>query len=149
MKLALDTNILAYAEGVNGADRRDEALSLIARIPADAARIPAQALGELFAVLVRKAGRTRAEARDSLLAWRDTFPAIETSPETIMLAADLSADHGLSIWDAVILAAASQAGCRLLLSEDMHEGFTWSGVTITNPFSKSPSPMLEALLGAK
>lgn len=95
---------------------------------------------------MRKAGRTRAEARDALLAWRDAFPATETSPETIMLAADLSADHELSNWDAVIVAASSQAGCRLLLSEDTHDGFTWGGVTVANPFSSTPSPMLGALL---
>jgi hypothetical protein len=33
VKLALDTNILAYAEGVNGVERHDKALALIARIP--------------------------------------------------------------------------------------------------------------------
>lgn len=147
MKLALDTNILAYAEGVNGAERHEQALALIAHIPQDVGMIPAQALGELFNVLVRKAGRTREAARDSLLAWRDAFPAAETSPETVLLAADLAADHRLGIWDAVILATASQAGCRLLLSEDMQDGFTWGGVTVTNPFSSTPSRILEALLG--
>ncbi|WBO24341.1 PIN domain-containing protein [Sphingomonas abietis] len=147
MKLALDTNILAYAEGVNGAERHEQAMALIARIPNDAGVIPAQALGELFNVLVRKAGRTRASARDSLLAWRDAFPAVETSADIVMLAADLAADHKLGIWDSVILATASQAGCRLLLSEDMQDGFTWGGVTVTNPFSSTRSPMLEALLG--
>lgn len=147
MKLALDTNILAYAEGVNGAERHEQAMALIARIPNDAGMIPAQALGELFNVLVRKAGRTRTSARDSLLAWRDAFPAMETSPDTMMLAADLATDHNLGIWDSVILATASQAGCRLLLSEDMQDGFTWGGVTVANPFSSTRSPMLEALLG--
>ena len=34
-----------------------------------------------------------------------------------------------------------QAGCRLLLSEDLHEGFTWAGVTVVNPFS-SPRQFL-------
>jgi hypothetical protein len=29
----------------------------------------------------------------------------------------------------------------------MHDGFTWGGVTIVNPFSATPSPMLTALLG--
>lgn len=36
--------------------------------------------------------------------------------------------HGFAIWDAIILAAASEAGCRILLSEDMQDGFTWGGV---------------------
>lgn len=149
MKVAIDTNILAYAEGVNGAERHHSAMELIARIPQDAAVIPAQALGELFHVLVRKAGRTKGAARDALLAWRDAFPVAATAPETVLLAADIAADHGLGIWDAVILATASQAGCRLLLSEDMHAGFTWGGVTLVNPFSSDPSPILTALLDSK
>jgi hypothetical protein len=50
-------------------------------------------------------------------------------------AADLATDHQLGIWDSVILSAAAEAGYRLLLSEDLQEGFTWKGVTVTNPFS--------------
>ena len=66
----------------------------------------------------------------------------------MLAAADLATDHQLGIWDAVILSAASQAGCRLLLSEDLHEGFTWAGVTVVNPFSPSPRhALLNALLG--
>ena len=45
-----------------------------------------------------------------------------------------------------ILATAAESACRLLLSEDFHEGFTWSGITVTNPFSSSRHPLLEALL---
>ena len=37
--------------------------------------------------------------------------------------------------DAVILSAAAESGCRLLLSQDLQEGFTWNGVTVTNPFA--------------
>lgn len=143
MRVALDTNVLAYAEGVSGPERHEQAMALIARIPNDAGMIPAQSLCELFNVLVRKAGRTRASARGSLLAWRDGFPVKETSPDTMMLAAD----HNLGIWDSVILATTLLAGCRLLLSEDMQDGFTWGGVTVANPFSSNRSPMLEALLG--
>jgi hypothetical protein len=65
----------------------------------------------------------------------------------MLLAADLAADHQLGIWDSVILATASQAGCRLLLSEDMQDGFTWGGVTVVNPFSETTSAMLESLIG--
>lgn len=105
-----------------------------------------QVLGELFNVLVRKAGKSRAEARDVLLGWRDTFPVIETSPEIVVMAADLATDHQFGIWDAVILSAASQADCRLLLSEDLQEGFTWGGVTVVNPFASPRYALLDALL---
>ena len=52
----------------------------------------------------------------------------------------------ISPWDAVILSAAADASCRLLLSGDLQDGFTWSGVTVANPFAKRPHPLLTALL---
>ncbi len=100
MKVALDTNLLAYAEGVNGVERRAVALELVRGFPPAAAVIPAQVLGELFNVLVRKAGRSRSDAREALLGWRDAFPVVETSQAAMMMAADLATDHGLGIWDA-------------------------------------------------
>ncbi|HUL06307.1 MAG TPA: PIN domain-containing protein [Candidatus Acidoferrum sp.] len=147
MRVALDTNVLAYAEGVNGAAMQETALELIQGLPRESALVPVQALGELFNLLVRKAGWTRPTARAAILSWGDSFASIETTPAVMFAAADVSADHQLSIWDAVILAAAAAAGCRLLLSQDMHEGFTWNGVTITNPFAGSRHPLLKALLG--
>lgn len=97
MKIAFDTNVLAYAEGINGAERRDVALNLIRRLPQEAAVVPAQVLGELFNVLVRKGEKSRSDARDALLSWRDTFPIVETSPEVMLAAADLATDHQLGI----------------------------------------------------
>ena len=58
---------------------------------------------------------------------------------------DLACDHGLTIWDSVVLAASAEAECRLLLSEDLQEGFTWRGVTVTNPFAPTLHPLLAAL----
>lgn len=146
MRFALDTNILAYAEGVNDADRAAMALDLLARLPQDETVIPVQVLGELFTVLVRKANRSPIEAREAILQWRDTFAVANTTPDVMFKAADLAADHRLSIWGAVILCAASSAGCRLLLSEDMQDGFTWGGVTVVNPFAANPHPLLAAML---
>jgi hypothetical protein len=50
-----------------------------------------------------------------------------------LAATDLAMDHQFSIWDAVILSAAAASGCRLLLSEDLQEGFTRKAVSVTNP----------------
>jgi len=147
VRVALDTNVLAYAEGVDGAERRAVALALIRKLPQEATVVPVQVLGELFNVLVRKAGKSRADAREALLSWRDAFPVVETSSQVMLAAADLATDHRLGLWDAVVLSAASQAGCRLLLSEDLHEGFTWGGVTVANPFMLPRHPLLNVLLG--
>jgi predicted nucleic acid-binding protein len=146
VRVALDTNVLAYAEGVNGPSLKSLALDLVGRLPQASVILPVQTLGELFQVLVRKAGRSRADARASILSWRDAFAIFETSPGAMLAATDLAVNHQLGIWDAVILCAAAEADCHLLLSEDMQDGFIWQGVTIANPFGRSKHPLLTALL---
>lgn len=146
MRVALDTNILAYAEGVNGVAMKTAALDLVSSLPQASVVLPIQTLGELFQVLVRKAGRSPARARAAVLSWRDAFALMETSPEVMLAAADLAVHHQLGIWDAVVLSAAAEADCRLLLSEDMQDGFIWKGVTVANPFARSIHPLLNALL---
>src|ERR1700756_590259 len=127
---------------------RKAALELVRRLPEGTTLLPVQTLGELFNLLVRKARRTPAKARKAILSWQDAFSLIETSAEVLLAAADLATDHQLSIWDAVILSAAAEGGCRLLLSEDLQEGFTCKGVTVTNPFAPKKHELLTALLAA-
>ena len=146
MKVALDTNILAYAEGVNGASMKKAALDLVNKLPQASVALPVQTLGELFHVLVRKAGRPQADARAAILSWRNAFALIETSAEIMLAASDLAVNNQFGIWDAVIVCAAAEADCRILLSEDMQDGLIWKGVTIINPFARSKHPLLEALL---
>ena len=147
MRIALDTDILAYAEGVDGEAKRSDAYSVIERLPDDDTYVPLQVLGELFDVLVTKARRDRPTARQRILVVRATFPVIVTTPRVMLAGADLATDHGLSIWDAVILAAAASAGCEVLLSEDMQDGFAWSGVMVANPFAFPMNKRLRAALG--
>ena len=146
MRVALDTNILAYAEGINGPSMKNVALELVDRLPQASVVLPVQTLGELFQVLVRKAGRSPADARSAILSWRDAFALFETSAGAILAATDLVVNHQLGLWDAVILYAAAEADCHLLLSEDMQNGFIWQGVTIVNPFGRTRHPSLKALL---
>ena len=145
MRVALDTNILAYAEGVNGQAMKKAALDLIERLPQRSLYLPVQVLGELFQVSVRKAGRSPSDARSAILAWRNAFHLVETSPSILLAALDLAIQQ-FGIWDAIILSAAAEADCQLLLSEDMRHGFVWSGVTIVNPFAKPRHPLLDGLL---
>jgi predicted nucleic acid-binding protein len=147
MNVAVDTNVLVYAEGLNGASKKTMALELLEALPPESTFLPVQTLGELFHVLVHKAGRSRGEAGAAILSWGDAFPLVESTADVLLSAADLAGAHRLGIWDAVILSAAADARCRLLLSEDLQEGFTWRGVTVTNPFGPSRHPMLEALIG--
>ena len=62
MLLAVDTNVLAYAEGAGDEKRRHMAAELMARLPAAAVILPVQVLGELYRVLVGKLRQPAARA---------------------------------------------------------------------------------------
>jgi predicted nucleic acid-binding protein len=146
MRVALDTNVLVYAEGLNGAARKNATLAILARLHQEETFIPVQVIGELFHVLTRKAGLTPVRSRDAILNWQDTFPTVETSGAVLSSAIEIATHHRFSIWDAVVVAAAGATGCRLLLSEDLQDGFTWNGVTVVNPYASTPNPVLAQLL---
>lgn len=148
MKVALDTNVLVYAQGQNDVHRIDIARRVLAAIPVDNIVLPLQALGELYWVLVRKASMTRHAARDAVLAWQDTYAVAHADMSDFLAALDMSANHQLSMWDAIILTTAARARCRILLSEDLSEGFTWQGLTVVNPFADNPHPLLQAALAS-
>lgn len=146
MRAALDTNVLVYAEGLDDLDRQARILRMLGDAPDGTLVLPVQVVGELVNVLIRKGGFEPAEARRIAYLWIGRTLSAPTEPSTIALAMDLIVDHHFSIWDAVIIAAAAEAGCDLLLSEDMHPGFRWRGVTIVNPFAEPMSPLLDTFL---
>jgi predicted nucleic acid-binding protein len=146
MQVALDTNILAYAEGVGDVVRCAGAVQLIEQLPSEFVLLPAQTLGELFRVLTGKTKRSAEQSREAIMTWADTFEIADSSWTAFQAGIDLVVDHQFQIWDALILAVAAENHCRLLISEDMQDRFTWRGITIVNPFSKPSSPLLENIL---
>lgn len=146
MRVAIDTNILAYAEGVGDAARQVASLDLLTRLPPECVLLSAQVLGELFRVLTGKAKCSPDSARTRILQWADSFEIADSGWAAFQSAFDLTADHGLQIWDALILAITAENRCRMLLSEDMQHGFTWRGVTVVNPYQIPPHPLLSSLL---
>ncbi|MFP5405660.1 MAG: PIN domain-containing protein [Gammaproteobacteria bacterium] len=149
MRAALDTNVLAYAEGVGDEARVAAAITLIERLPVERVLVPAQALGELYRVLTGKAARSRPAARAALFGWTDSLEVADSTWTAFEAALDLCVDHQLQVWDALIVAVAAENRCRLLLSEDLQDGFTVRGVTVVNPFSTRRHPLLEGLLAAR
>lgn len=146
MKVALDTNILAYAEGVGDSIRHQSSLKLLEKLPEDRVVVPAQVLGELFRVLTGKRGIARQKARAAVLGWADAFSVCDSTHTALIAALDLATDHGMQIWDGSILAVAAEARCRVLLSEDLQHDYTWRGVTVVNPYLPNNHPLLEGLL---
>lgn len=149
MRLAIDTNLLVYAEGAGDAPRIQRARQVLSActdaIALDTV-LPVQVLGELYNVLTRKLRLPVAEARERLLSWADAFTVADAGWATFQSAIDLCDADGLQFWDALILCTAAEQRCRVLLSEDFHAGFTWRGVTVVNPFAAELHPLLRGVL---
>jgi predicted nucleic acid-binding protein len=145
-RIALDTNVLAYAEGLGDSRRCKAARQLASKLPAELVVLPTQVLGELHRVLVGKGHRTAGEARTAIMGWADAFDVADSTFDAMRGALDLAADHQMPIWDALILSVAAEQKCRLLLSEDFQHGFTWRGVTVVDPFDAPRHPLLAAAI---
>ncbi|MEA3389664.1 PIN domain-containing protein [Sphingobium sp. CCH11-B1] len=150
MRVALDTTILAYLAGVSHGAQDEAKIGVVRDMVGRLAEVtsliaPTQALGELF-VLLRRTGTPADEARTILLEFSDAFGVAPSLATTTLAAADLVVDHRLQYWDALILTAAAEAGCAMLLSEDMQHGFVTRGLTVINPLTGVAHPKLAALL---
>ncbi|MET0251577.1 MAG: PIN domain-containing protein, partial [Novosphingobium sp.] len=106
---------------------------------------PVQALGETFVVL-RRSGIPASEARAVVIELAQGLATAGSSESTLNAALDLVAEHKLQFWDAMIVSAAAETGCSLLLSEDMQDGFVVRGLTIANPLTDRPHQKLARLL---
>jgi predicted nucleic acid-binding protein len=130
----LDTNILLYA-ALQPDPRSETARALLAR----GGLISVQVLNEFTAVARRKLHRPWPEVAQALKAIRILCPA--PRPLTLAVheaALGLAAELGYTIYDALILASALEAGCDTLLSEDLQHGQVVEGrLTIRNPFAAS------------
>jgi predicted nucleic acid-binding protein len=126
----LDTNVLIYAFASD--DRRSaKAESLLA----EGGVIGMQVLNEFTNVVRRKLGWEWPEVDAALTVVAELIgPARSLTPEIHTQAVKLARSNSLSFYDALIVAAAADSGCNVLLTEDLQHGRKLGGVTIRNPF---------------
>lgn len=127
----LDTNVLLYAALQQDA-RSEAARGLLAQ----GGVISVQVLNEFVAVARRKLRYPWPEIRQALAAIRTLCrPPRPLDLATHEAALALAERYGFSLYDALIVAAALEAGCATLLSEDLQHGQMIDGrLTIRNPF---------------
>jgi predicted nucleic acid-binding protein len=124
-----DTNILLYLLSAD-ASKADKAQALAA----DGGVISVQVLNELASVAMRKLDMRFGEIREILSTIRAVCAVIPVDIETHELGMDLVERHQLAVYDALIVAAALQAECRVLYAEDLQHGRQFGRLTIRNPF---------------
>ena len=106
-----------------------------------------QSVSEFYAVVTRKGMMRSAEAVRVAEAMIELFQTAAVSKGSVRSALSLAASGSASYWDALLLAAAAEAGCSAILSEDLADGATLVGIRIINPFAGAAlSAAAEALL---
>ena len=129
MSAFFDTNLIVYAQQEGQKGERARALL------SEGGSLSVQVLNEFVAVARRKLGKDWDEidaAIDDALALLE--PPVALTLDTHNVARALARAHDFSFYDALIVAAALEAGCGTLYSEDMQNGLKIGALTIVDPF---------------
>ena len=125
-----DTDVLIYAFAA-GDPRSAGAEALLA----EGGVIGVQVLNEFTSVARRKLRWDWPEVEAALTVIAElVWPVRPLTADIHGEAVRLARDNALSFYDALIVAAAADAGCGVLLTEDLQHGRRLSGVTVRNPF---------------
>ena len=145
-RVALDSNVLIYAELEPESEKGRSAADLILRAARDGV-VPAQVLGEYLRFVQRRMPAAFEQAIQQTSIYQAAFLTPPTTHATINKASELSRAHGMQLWDCVVCAASLDAGAKVLLTEDMQDGRTIDGLRLINPFDAANAEAVEALLG--
>jgi predicted nucleic acid-binding protein len=129
-KVFIDTNILLYFLSADN-DKADRAEMIVQA----GGLISVQVLNEMANVARRKLAMSWLEINEVLALIRSLCPIVPLTVETHDRGRLVAERYGLSVYDAMIVAAALLGGCATLYSEDMQDGLLIDHqLHIVNPF---------------
>jgi len=129
-----DTNVLVYADDKAAPAKQRRAVELVAEHRrARTGVVSLQVLQEYFVTITSKLHLDARVARRKVELVAE-FDVATPDVGDVLAAIDLHRLQGISFWDALILRSAQQAGCAVLLTEDMQHGREMDGVKVVNPF---------------
>ncbi len=138
-RVFVDTNVLLYRFSEATPEKRRAAeLWFDALWEGDAGALSWQVIFEFYAHATRKAAAGTQLAREAVNELTQWNPVVPNS-SLVQRAWHWCDAAQINFWDALIVAAAEQSGCRYLLSEDFQAGQRFGAVTIVNPFEHPPS----------
>ena len=133
----LDTNIFVYTFDPNARTKATKAASLIRRA-ADTGEgvVSYQVVQEFFNVAFRRfsPAMTVPEAEQYFITVFRPLLAVHSSPALYLSALRIKTKCRLGWYDSLIVAAALEASCSTLYTEDLHHGNEIETLRIQNPF---------------
>ncbi len=131
-RVFLDTNILVYSYSVSEKDKQLTARKLISETDS---HISTQVLTELTNTLTRKFKLSLDEALKAIKECCTNNHVFVNDPETIKGAIKIADKYRFSFYDSLIISAALESDCKVLYSEDLHNGqIIEKKLKIQNPF---------------
>jgi predicted nucleic acid-binding protein len=129
--IALDTNILVYCHSNDEPDKQEMAKRFFAFYPI----ISTQVLSEYFNVVKRKLKQPKDEIMDICLQNIELCIIQPVSLTTLKSARKLLDRYDFQLFDSIVVAAALEANCHILYSEDFRHGLVVENrMEIINPF---------------
>ena len=135
-KIFLDTNIIVYAYDTSAGKKHKKAKDIMIDLwNSGNGVVSTQVLQEFFVTVTQKLSqKLDLESAKSIINGLLKWNLVVNTGESVLEAIALHSRYGFSFWDAMIIEAAAQGGCDILLSEDLSHGQVIEGVTIKNPF---------------
>jgi predicted nucleic acid-binding protein len=133
----LDTNIFVYSVDKSSPAKQKLATQLVREAIATGKGIVSyQVVQEFFSVALKGFAQVMSvpEAEHYLATIFHSMLAVQSSQALVADALRLYERYRLSWYDSLIIAAALEAQCGVLYSEDMRHGQTFSDLRIDNPF---------------
>ncbi|MEA2876845.1 MAG: hypothetical protein QOF14_2041 [Hyphomicrobiales bacterium] len=143
-RVALDSNILIYAELEPDSGKGKRAADLILRAARDGV-IPVQVLGEFLRFVQRRVPAAFGEAIRQASIYQAAFLTPPSTDAVVNQAGEIAHAHGMQFWDSVVCVASAEAGAKVLLTEDMQDGRVLDGLRLINPFAAANAETIDAL----
>jgi len=130
----IDANILIYSVDPRHPTKQRVASEILTILESRETIIATIALAEFYWALSRKRIAGARLASQHLEDMAGLFIPVSYGRDDVLAAAKLAEEGRFSFWDAVMLSSVMNAGCTVMLSEDMHDGARLGNIVVRNPF---------------
>ena len=134
-KIFFDANILVYTVDRHDAEKQKAARNVLRKaVEEEVPVISTQVIQEFYSAVTARLNMDKIAAK-SIVHNLHRIEIVQINLNLIEQGIDISILSQLSFWDGLIIAAAEQANCSVIYSEDLTEGQVIRGVRVVNPFA--------------
>lgn len=132
----IDTNVFIYSVDAAGPDKQKQANQVLRDTPSIV--VSTQVMNEFYNISTRKlAVPLSPDAAADVIENMAMYTCVPVDADLVLRAIREGRRWQLSHWDALMVAAARQAGCDRVLTEDLSDGAIYDGLRVENPFKST------------